>query len=235
MVAVMLGGQSCSLWATSSQMTWARAVLGPRGTSRTRPSADRITAWLSLAPKTAPPPTSLTTRRSQPLRASLARARSSTVPLWSPVSAAKPTTTCPGRPRRALSSARMSGVWVSSRLGAASPDFLILDSLTATGRKSAGAAAITTASADPAADTTASRSSSVVSTRTTLTPAESGSDTLAATRVTSAAGEVGPHHAAGQDVEADGEDLVGLGQPSLAGVGTGEAADRRLEDQRTAL
>ncbi len=148
-----------------------------------------------------------------------------------------------------------------------------------TGRKSAGAAAITTASADPAADTTASRSSSVVSTRTTLTPAGSGSDTFAATRVTSApraaaararatpcspeerlprkrtgsigsrvppadtttvrparSSEVGSSaDAAGQDVLADGEDLVGLGQAALAGVGAGEAADRRLEDQGAAL
>ena len=63
---------------TSSQTTWARADLVPSGTSTVAPSAARITAWLSSLPKTAPPLTSLTTSRSQPLRASLARARSRT-------------------------------------------------------------------------------------------------------------------------------------------------------------
>ena len=47
-------------------------------------------------PKTCPAETSLTTSRSQPLRASLARAWVSTSPSSSPVSAAKPTTSCPG-------------------------------------------------------------------------------------------------------------------------------------------
>ena len=79
----------------------------------------------------------------------------------------------------------MSGFCASSMAGAdPSSAFLILASLTAVGRKSAGAAAITTASAVAVAATTASRSCSVVSTRTTLTPAGSGRVTLALTRVT---------------------------------------------------
>ena len=64
--------------------------------------------------------------------------------------------------------------------------FLILASLTDVGRKSAGAAAMTTASAEPAAASTSVRSCSVVSTRTTLTPAGSGRAVFAANRVTSA-------------------------------------------------
>ena len=69
----------------------------------------------------------------------------------------------------------MSGFWVSSIAGAEpSAAFLILLSLGATGRKSAGAAAITTASAAAAAETTSCRSWAVVSTRTTFTPAGSG-------------------------------------------------------------
>ena len=121
------------------------------------------------------------------MRASLARARSSTEPVASPVSAANPTTTCPERNRWVLSSCRMSGFWVSSMAGAEpSSAFLILASLHDVGAKSAGAAAITTASATTAAASTSSRSCAVVSTRTTLTPAGSGSATLAATRVTSA-------------------------------------------------
>ncbi len=53
----------------------------------------------------------------------------------------------------------MSGFWASSTTGALpSPAFLILLSLVEVGRKSAGAAAITTASAEAEAPTTASRS-----------------------------------------------------------------------------
>ena len=79
----------------------------------------------------------------------------------------------------------MSGFWVSSIDGEEpSSAFLILASLTDTGRKSAGAAAITTASALAVALRTASRSCAVVSTRTTLTPAGSGRDTLALMSVT---------------------------------------------------
>ena len=171
----------------------------------------------------------------------------------------------------------MSGFWVSSRGGAEpSSAFLILASLTDVGRKSAGAAAITTASAEPAAASTSVRSCSVVSTRTTLTPAGSGSAVLAATRVTSAprdgggpgqrvaleprgavaeeadrvevlAGAAGRHHhlAAGQvracrdaareHVDAHVVDLVGLGQPALAGVGAGQPALGGLDDQAAAL
>ena len=39
----------------------------------------------------------------------------------------------------------------------------------------------------------------------------------------------------GRHVDADGVDLLGLGQPALAGVGAGQAPDRGLEDQRAAL
>ncbi len=81
----------------------------------------------------------------------------------------------------------MSGFWVRLRDGAApSGSFLILVPLALCGRKSAGAAAITTASLSEDAWSTASRSCAVVSTRTTFTPAGSGRATLAATRVTSA-------------------------------------------------
>ena len=53
----------------------------------------------------------------------------------SPVSAAKPTTTDPGRVRWVAISCRMSGFWVSSRPGAEpSAAFLILLSLIVVGR-----------------------------------------------------------------------------------------------------
>src|SRR5690606_28902232 len=172
---------------TWSQMACATTFFELRSTSRTLPSAPRMTTSLSAEPNTAPPLTSLTTRKSQPLRASLARPSSITEPVLSPVSAANPTTTCPSRARWWATSARMSG-FCSSSIGAADPSaaFLILDSLSEVGRKSAGAAAMTTASARAAAATTASRISAVVSTLTTSTPAGSGRVTLAATRVTCA-------------------------------------------------
>ena len=71
--------------------------LGPaRAPRRRRRRRPRTTASLSALPKTAPPLTSLTTSRSQPLRASLARPWSSTEPVSSPVSAANPTMTVAG-------------------------------------------------------------------------------------------------------------------------------------------
>ena len=96
---------------------------------------------------------------------------------------------CPGG--TAPSSARTSGLRVSSSAAGSAPacsasDFLILDAEMVTGRKSATAAAITTASAPAAASITAVRSSSADSTRTTLAPAGSGSATLAEISVTSA-------------------------------------------------
>ena len=82
------------------------------------------------------------------MRASLARACSITVPVSSPVSAAKPTTTMRSLGRSAARPARMSGFWASRMSGELpSSAFLILAAETLTGRKSAGAAAITTASA----------------------------------------------------------------------------------------
>ena len=80
--------------------------------------------------------------------------------------------------------------------------FLILASLTAVGRKSAGAAAITTASAVAVAATTASRSCSVVSTRTTLD-----------------AGRVGQGHV--------GADEGDVGAPRGGGPGQGVALEAR--------
>ena len=94
------------------------------------------------------------------MRASLSRARSSTEPVSSPVSAAKPTTTVPGRARSVEISWRMSGFCCRPMLGA-EPSAGLLDLAGAdVGRAGSrpGAAAITTASAVAAALTTASRS-----------------------------------------------------------------------------
>ncbi len=74
----------------------------------------------------------------------------------------------------------------SSGSGSASSTFLILVACSWSGRKSATAAAITTASQASAAAITASRSSAAVCTRTVVTPATSGSTTFALTRVTAA-------------------------------------------------
>ena len=80
--------------------TWARARLGAaRYVDRRAVGGQDRRPRCRALPKTAPPLTSLTTSRSQPLRASLARPRSSTEPVSSPVSAAKPTMTAPGRTR----------------------------------------------------------------------------------------------------------------------------------------
>ena len=109
--------------------------------------------WVKQGPKPKPvvPPTSFTTSRSHPLRASLSRPWSRTPPCASPVSAAKPTTTAGREPsaRRATTSARTSAVR-SSAIGAGTPpasSFLILWPSTEAGRKSATAAAMTTTSA----------------------------------------------------------------------------------------
>ena len=93
------------------------STAAPRASLPSAPST--VTALASLSKPVGWPvsPTSLTTSRSQPLRASLARAWSSTEPSASPVSAAKPTSTCPGR-RAATSSARTSGFCTSSTVSA---------------------------------------------------------------------------------------------------------------------
>ena len=92
------------------------------------------------------------------MRASLARPCSSTVPLASPVSAAKPTSTCPGRRRgdQLGQDVRILGERDRRRSGGRLLDLVVG---VADGRKSATAAAITTTSASSAALCTASRSS----------------------------------------------------------------------------
>src|SRR5664279_5188204 len=56
-----------------------------------------MTTAFSVDPKARPSPTSFTTNRSAPLRTAFARPWSSTLSAASPVSAAKPTTSWPGR------------------------------------------------------------------------------------------------------------------------------------------
>ena len=98
----------------------------PVGSSVSLPSAPSSHPALSATSNAVPSPTALTTSRSQPLRASLARPWCSASPVSSPVSAAKPTTTWPGS-RAATSSTSTSGFCVSASGGGSSePDFLIL-------------------------------------------------------------------------------------------------------------
>src|SRR4051812_42007690 len=70
----------CHLDDTQSQIACATEDFEPLSTPVTGPSGARITTSFAGLPKTFPALTSLTTRRSQPLRASLARAWSSTDP-----------------------------------------------------------------------------------------------------------------------------------------------------------
>ena len=183
--------QSCSL----SRRHFVPDDVGQRGLRAARDLASRAvgrrgsTASLSGLPKTAPPLTSLTTSRSQPLRASLARARSSTEPVVVAGLGGEAddhrARRGPGR-CRARGGCRGSGSarWLGAEPSAA---FLILASLTA-GRPEVGRGrghhdGVGGRRRRPAPR---ARSWAVVSTRTTLTPAGSGSATLAATRVTSA-------------------------------------------------
>src|SRR5205085_6199478 len=115
--------------ATRSQTISARTSLGPRGTSVTAPSAARIRAALSVVPARCPAPTWLTTSRSQPLAASLSRP----CPSRSPVSAANPTMTWPGR-RAATSSRSTSGFSTSRSGGGPAGPFLIFVALRWSGR-----------------------------------------------------------------------------------------------------
>ena len=105
---------------TASQTACATTSLdaGPTWVASSDPRRSRCTV-LSSCPKVLSVPTSLTTSRSQPLRASLARAWSSTDPSSSPVSAAKPTMTGERPlPRAATSPASTSGLRTSSTIGA---------------------------------------------------------------------------------------------------------------------
>ena len=133
------------------------------------------------------------------MAASLASAWWRTSPVASPVSAANPTTTSPGWGRAWETAARTSTVRTRRSTGASTPSvFLILVPATASGRKSATAAAMTRTSAGPVptgpavsaapprAVTTAVCSSAAVPTRVVRTPAGRGTSTWAATRWTSA-------------------------------------------------
>ena len=167
-------------------MPAATASLLSCGTSVAEPSAASTTTAFSARPKTWPAETSLTTSRSQPLRASLVRAWVSTSASSSPVSAAKPTTSWPGV-RLVTSSASTSGLRTSgTALGSAAEPFLSLVAAAFSGRKSATAALITTTSASAASASIAVRSSSAVPTGTTRTPNGTGRSTFAATSTTSA-------------------------------------------------
>ncbi len=113
------------------------------------------------------------------MRASLARAWSSTDPCASPVSAAKPTTTWAAPVRVAAGDELgedVGGALERDRASGTPPasSFLILWPALSTGRKSATAAAMTTTSASEACSRTACRRSSADTTRTTVAPTGSG-------------------------------------------------------------
>ena len=250
----------------------ARAVRRP--SRRRRP---RITAWLSALPKTAPPLTSLTTSRSQPLRASLARAWSSTEPVSSPVSAAKPTIDAArARARSWEISARMSGFCVElDRRGGAVVGLLDLGVAdrgrpevgrggghhhgVGGGRRADDRVAQLAGGLDPdhldagrvgqrhvGADQgdLGAAGGGRAGERVALPPR--GAVAEEAHRVEVLAGAAGGDHdvAAGQvarassrsrpaeHLERELEDLVGLGQPALAGVGAGQPALGRLDRRR---
>ena len=149
-------------------MAPASSVLVHVRSGSSAPSALRIIATFVSDPNPVPSrPTSFTTTMSRCFAWSLPRPADSR----SEVSAANPTRI--RDPLRSPSSRRMSA---SAPGGApASPDsFFSLPSDTAFGRKSATAAAITTTSASPAADTTARCISSAVSTCRVVTPGGAG-------------------------------------------------------------
>ena len=136
---------------------------------------------LSGWPNTLPGPTSFSTSRSQPLRASLACPSSTRLWFGPGVSAANPTSTWRGSVRAATRPASTSGVCTRSTARPSPPDFLILVRLVSAGVKSAGAAAITTTSAPLAATSMAAARSAVETTRSTSTPRRGGASTCAAT------------------------------------------------------
>ena len=82
--------------ATASQTRDASSPFDPVGSSASLPSAPSSQPALSRTSNARPSPTALTTSRSAPFRASLARPWCRTSPVSSPVSAANPTTTWPG-------------------------------------------------------------------------------------------------------------------------------------------
>ena len=159
----------------------------PRARRRRRDQDDGLVVGRCRSPS--PRPTSLTTSRSQPLRASLSRPCSSTSPPASPVSAANPTTTWPGAPRRPTSSARTSGCCSSATRRGPAPVVVLLD----LGAGSAPRAEVGDRGGHrprrrrprPPADRLPQLGGRARRARR-ATPAGSGSATLAATRVTSA-------------------------------------------------
>ncbi len=183
--------------ATRSRSRSATSRFGSSGRSSREPSAARMQTRFVSVPKPDPASaTSLATSRSTPLRSSLSPARSS-----EPVSAAKPTSTGRGTTGWAVTSpvtsvprtirtiwASTSGVDSSSRVRPA-PRWS-LRSAACFGRKSATAAAMTSAS-NPAAPSgvwvnrkSAALRSAVESTRTMVAPAGRGTSVFAATIVT---------------------------------------------------
>ncbi len=151
----------------------------------TGPVASMMVMALASEPNTAPPLTLLSTSRSHPLRASLARPSWRSSASSAAVSAAKPTMTW-SRGRSWLSVASTSVVCLKATVSPPSPSFLILPSAGSTGVKSAGAAAMTRASASACSANIASARSAVDVTRTTSRPLGIGNATFAATRVTRA-------------------------------------------------
>jgi hypothetical protein len=172
-------------------------------------------------------------------------------------------------------SAAMSGLVTSSRVGAAPSAFLILLVAKVAGRKSAGAAAMTTASAflgrgegrhpqllgrlhpyqvDPGRvgqcdvghhqrDPRAAGHGAAGDRVTLLAGGPVADEPDRVDRLAGASrgdhdvppGQVVSGMAAAQQAGRDGEDLGGLGQPALAGVGAGEPPDGRLKDDGAAL
>ena len=143
-------GQSCSLRATSSQMTWASAVLEPRGTSVAAPSAARIDGLVVGAAEDRSPADVVDHEQVAALAGQLGAGelehRAGVVAGLGGEAHHHRAGPGPG----GASSARMSGFWVSSRRRRGAVVGLLDLGLAdrRSGRKSAGAAAITTASAE---------------------------------------------------------------------------------------
>ena len=211
------------------------------------------------------------------MRASLARPSSRTVPVASPVSAAKPTITAPARGRVVLSSWRMSGFWVSSRRRRRAVVGLLDLGLAdrrrpevrgrgghddgvgrAGGRQHLGAQLLGGLDADhldaggvrqrgvrgDQGDLGAARRRRPGPARSPAAPRSGcrgsgpGRGTPGCRRPTPPPGGRPGRSAADaarEHVDAHVVDLVRLGQPALAGVGTGQPALGGLDDQAAAL